>query len=141
MSKLPTIIYTKTDEAPALATYSLLPIALVYNITHYFTLILTQGVKIAGIVSDPFGWGWNLFGSAGLFRAPIFMDMGWVWHIQVGLIVFGHIVSVVVAHVEALRIFDTRRQATLSQLPMLALMMAFTAFGLWILAQPLGSVG
>src|SRR3954451_5535603 len=26
MSQLPTIIYTKTDEAPALATYSLLPI-------------------------------------------------------------------------------------------------------------------
>jgi monomeric isocitrate dehydrogenase len=26
MSKVPTIIYTKTDEAPALATYSFLPI-------------------------------------------------------------------------------------------------------------------
>ena len=26
MSKAPTIIYTQTDEAPALATYSLLPI-------------------------------------------------------------------------------------------------------------------
>ncbi|MCX6959070.1 MAG: NADP-dependent isocitrate dehydrogenase, partial [Verrucomicrobia bacterium] len=26
MSKLPTILYTKTDEAPALATYSFLPI-------------------------------------------------------------------------------------------------------------------
>lgn len=26
MSATPTIIYTKTDEAPALATYSLLPI-------------------------------------------------------------------------------------------------------------------
>ncbi|SVD49402.1 uncharacterized protein METZ01_LOCUS402256, partial [marine metagenome] len=26
MSESPTIIYTKTDEAPALATYSLLPV-------------------------------------------------------------------------------------------------------------------
>ena len=44
--------------------YSLLPIALVYNVTHYFTLILTQGVMIVGLLSDPFGWGWNLFGTA-----------------------------------------------------------------------------
>ena len=121
--------------------YSLLPIALVYNITHYFTLIFTQGVKIVSIVSDPFGWGWNLFGTAGLFRAPIFLDMGLVWHAQVGLILFGHIISVLLAHIEALRIFETRRQATLSQLPMLVLMMGFTAFGLWILAQPISNAG
>lgn len=119
--------------------FSLLPIALVYNITHYYTLILTQGVKILSLLSDPFGWGWNLFGSAGLFRAPFLPDMGWVWHTQVGLIVFGHIVSVYIAHREALRVFDTPRKAALSQLPMLMLMMLFTTFGLWILAQPIQS--
>lgn len=121
--------------------FSLLPIALVYNLTHYFTLILTQGVKIVSLVSDPFGWGWNLFGTAGLFRAPILPDMGWVWHTQVGLILFGHIVSVYLSHVEALRSFATPRQATLSQLPMLGLMMLFTGFGLWILAQPISGNG
>ncbi|PKM04459.1 MAG: isocitrate dehydrogenase, partial [Gammaproteobacteria bacterium HGW-Gammaproteobacteria-7] len=31
MSRIPTIIYTKTDEAPALATYSLLPIIQAYT--------------------------------------------------------------------------------------------------------------
>ena len=117
--------------------YSLLPIVLVYNLTHYYTLILTQGVKIVSLLSDPFGWGWNLFGTAQLFRAPILPDMGLVWHSQVGLILFGHIASVVVAHLEALRVFPTRRAALLSQLPMLALMVLFTAAGLWILAQPL----
>jgi hypothetical protein len=121
--------------------FSLLPIALVYNITHYCTLIFTQGVKIVSILSDPFGWGWNLFGSAGLFRAPILPDMGLVWHTQVGLILFGHIVSVYLAHVEALRTFDTRRKAALSQLPMLGLMMLFTSIGLWILAQPISGRG
>ncbi|MEK6806312.1 MAG: hypothetical protein AABY95_06660 [Pseudomonadota bacterium] len=119
--------------------YSLLPIALVYNITHYNTLILTQGVKIISLLSDPFGWGWNVFGTAGQFRAPFLPDMAWVWHSQVGLILFGHIVSVVLAHHEALRQFPTRRQATLSQLPMLFLMMIFTTAGLWILSQPIQS--
>lgn len=117
--------------------YSLLPIALVYHVTHYSTLLLTQGLKIVSLVSDPFGWRWDLFGTAKLLRAPILPDMDWVWHSQVGLILLGHIVSVVVAHRIALRVFPTRRAATASQLPMLLLMVAFTVAGLWIIAQPL----
>ncbi|AXQ29417.1 hypothetical protein D0B54_12290 [Solimonas sp. K1W22B-7] len=117
--------------------FSLLPIVLVYNITHYYTLILTQGVKIFSLLSDPFGWGWNLFGTAGRFRAPFLPEMGLVWHTQVGLILFGHIVSVYLAHVEALRLFPGRGKAVLSQLPMLVLMMLFTVAGLWILVQPI----
>jgi hypothetical protein len=117
--------------------YSLLPIAFVYHLTHYATLLLSQGLKIVSLASDPFGWGWNLFGTAQLLRAPILPSMGLVWHAQVGLILFGHIVSVCVAHQLALRVLPTRRQALLSQLPMLALMVLFTVAGLWILAQPL----
>ncbi|MAA74759.1 MAG: hypothetical protein CMN28_08640 [Salinisphaeraceae bacterium] len=117
--------------------YTLLPIAIVYNITHYATLILTHGLKIISLASDPFGWRWDLFGTALHFRAPILPDMGVVWHSQVGLILFGHIVSVWVAHLIALRIFPSRGRALLSQLPMLALMVGFTVAGLWILAQPL----
>jgi hypothetical protein len=117
--------------------YSLLPIALVYNVTHYFTLVMTQGVKVLPLLSDPFGLGWDLFGTARWFRAPIIPDAGWVWHTQVALIVLGHIVSVYLAHIEALRVFPGRRAALLSQLPMLGLMMVFTTAGLWILAQPI----
>lgn len=117
--------------------YTLLPIALVYHATHYATLLLTQGLKILHLVSDPFGWGWDLFGTATHLRAPMLPDMGWVWHTQVGLILFGHIVSLVAAHRVALRIWPTRGQVLLSQLPMLGLMVLFTVAGLWILAQPL----
>ncbi|HEX4895774.1 MAG TPA: hypothetical protein VFV11_05525 [Solimonas sp.] len=120
--------------------YTVLPIVLVYHLTHYATLVLTQGPKILSLLSDPFGWGWNLFGTAGLWRAPILPPMGWVWHTQVGLILFGHIVSVVLAHRVALRLWPQRWQALLSQLPMLLLMVAFTVAGLWILAQPLTAV-
>lgn len=48
--------------------YTLLPIALAYNITHYATLLLSQGLKIVSLASDPFGWGWNLLGTAELLR-------------------------------------------------------------------------
>lgn len=117
--------------------YTLLPIALVYGMTHYATLLLTQGLKIVSLASDPFGWGWDLFGTAMLWRAPILPPMGWVWHTQVALILLGHVISVYLAHRVALRVFETRRQALLSQLPQLVLMVLFTVSGLWILAQPL----
>ncbi len=117
--------------------YSLLPIAIVYHVTHYTALLLANGLKIISLSSDPFGRKWDLFGTAHLFRAPILPDYSVVWHTQVGLIVFGHIVSVFVAHRIALQHFPSRRTAMLSQLPMLALMIAFTVAGLWILAQPL----
>lgn len=117
--------------------YSLLPIALVYHVTHYYTLIMTTGVKIIPLASDPFGWKWNLFGTADWFRFAIIPEVSIVWHVQVITIVLGHIVSVYIAHVEALRLFGDRKSATLSQFPMLMLMMLFTTAGLWILAQPI----
>lgn len=117
--------------------YTLLPIAVVYHATHYFTLLLNHGLKIISLASDPFGWNWNLFGTAFKFRAPILPDMAWVWHSQVALILLGHVLSVWIAHRVGLRVFGNRRAAMLSQLPMLALMIGFTVAGLWILAQPL----
>ena len=42
-----------------------------------------------------------------------------------------------VAHQIALELLHKRREATISQLPMLALMVAFTVAGLWILSQPI----
>lgn len=117
--------------------FSLLPIALVYHLTHYYSLLLSQGVKLRALVSDPFGWGWNLFGTAITGRIPVLPDMGFIWNSQVWLILIGHIASVMIAHVQALQLFSNPRQAGVSQLPMLVLMVLFTGVGLWILAQPL----
>src|SRR3954451_21971629 len=47
MSQLPTIIYTKTDEAPALATYSLLPIVQAFT-KHAGVSVVTRDISLAG---------------------------------------------------------------------------------------------
>src|SRR6266850_4997640 len=47
MSELPTIIYTKTDEAPALATYSLLPIIQAFT-RHSGIAVETRDISLAG---------------------------------------------------------------------------------------------
>src|SRR6266849_3441298 len=117
--------------------FAIIPIAFVYNVTHYFTLILTQLPLLPYIASDPFGFGWNLFGIAPDFTGPAPLDMATIWHTEVALILAGHVVSVCLAHVIALRLFPSRRQAVISQLPMLFLMMAYTIMGLWVLSLPL----
>jgi len=118
---------------------TLIPIALVYHVTHYYTLLFTQGTQLPWLLSDPLGtgseWAWRWLGAP----PAIIPDAAVVWHTQVGLIVLGHIASVALAHQVALQWFATRWQATLSQLPMLLLMLLYTGSGLWILAQPLNA--
>lgn len=119
--------------------YSLIPIALVYNVSHYFTLLFTDAPRLLPLISDPLGVGWDLFGTAKLMQQPITVPARVVWHAQVGLIVFGHLVSVYLAHAQALRVFPGGRKALWSQFPMLILMVAFTTAGLWILSLPIGA--
>lgn len=116
---------------------SLIPIAIAYNIAHYFTLLLIPGQAIIPAISDPLGSGLNLFGTAGYEVNETFLTAFAVWYSQIALIVIGHIAAVFVAHVEALKIFSTRKQALLSQIPMLILMVLYTAGSLWIISQPI----
>jgi len=53
MSKPPTIIYTKTDEAPALATYSLLPIIQAFT-KHGGVSVETRDISLAGRILSAF---------------------------------------------------------------------------------------
>jgi isocitrate dehydrogenase len=53
MSSKPTIIYTKTDEAPALATYSLLPIVQAFT-KHADIAIETRDISVAGRILAAF---------------------------------------------------------------------------------------
>jgi hypothetical protein len=119
--------------------FSLVPIAVAYNAAHYFSLVVSQGAEVLRMVSDPFGLGWNLFGTAHWLEPPLLLGAGAVWHTQVVLIVLGHVLGVYVAHVEALRLFRSARRALVSQLPLLVLMMLFTTIGLWILSLPIAA--
>lgn len=119
--------------------YSLIPIALVYNIAHYYTLLVIQGQLIISLISDPFGFGWNLFKTAYFTPNIGIINVNFIWHSQVAAILFGHIVAVYLAHVIALQMFSSHKKAVISQFPMLILMVTYTVIGLWILSQPLTS--
>ncbi|MEX2296419.1 MAG: hypothetical protein WD715_03320 [Dongiaceae bacterium] len=115
---------------------SLLPIAIAYHLSHYISYLLLAGQFVIPMSSDPFGAGWNLFGTAGYVMNMGIIGARAVWYLAVAALVTGHIIAVVLAHSIAMRVFATARAASISQIPFLVLMVAFTACSLWILAQP-----
>lgn len=115
---------------------TLLPIAIAYHVAHYLPFLLLAGQLVIPLASDPFGRGWDLFGTA-LHRIDVgIVDARFIWFTAVASMVSGHVVSIVLAHATAARLFDGSRLARRSQYPMLLLMVAYTLASLWILAQP-----
>ncbi|MCY4528691.1 MAG: hypothetical protein OXD46_06645 [Chloroflexi bacterium] len=118
---------------------SLVPIALAYNIAHFIAYLAISGQGIIPLLSNPFGFGWDLFGTAGYLININIISVGFVWWVSIVAIVLGHILSVYIAHIISLRRMPTSAQAVKSQYPMLALMIIYTASSLWIIAQPIAS--
>jgi hypothetical protein len=116
---------------------TLVPIAIAYHVAHYLSFLLMASQYIGPLASDPLGRGWDLFGGGQQFIRLAVIDARTVWYVSVGAIVLGHVLAVLLAHIVALREFATRRAALRSQLPMVALMIAYTMTSLWIIAQPI----
>jgi hypothetical protein len=115
--------------------HTLVPIALAYVAAHYLTLLAFQGQAIAYLVSDPLGTGADLLGTAGRSIDYSILGANATWYWQVGFVVAGHVAALTLAHDRALVLYDEGRVATRSQLPMLAVMVAFTTLALWLLSQ------
>ncbi|WP_143748406.1 hypothetical protein, partial [Mesorhizobium carmichaelinearum] len=127
-------------QAAGLLVWSIVPIALAYHVAHYLTALLVDGQYAAASLSDPFALGWNLFGTADIqVEAGIVAgaeSAWWLWNIQAGAIISGHVLAVLVAHGFAWRLHPQPGRAALSQFPLTLLMIAYTVFGLWLLATP-----
>jgi hypothetical protein len=112
---------------------SLIPIALAYSVAHYFTLLVNQGQFALPLSSDPFGKGWDLFGTSD-FQPSLFNSPNAIWYVQVGVLVVGHVLGLAVAHDRAVALWGSARTAVRSQYAMLALMVLYTCTGLWLLS-------
>ena len=112
--------------------YSLLPVALFYHLAHNLMHILMEGGQVVPLLSDPMGDGANYLGTAKLHVGHLVAEST-MWYAQVGLILVGHIFGIVVAHRIGRRLHATRRAAALGSLPMLALMIAISVGGLYLM--------
>jgi hypothetical protein len=115
--------------------HTLLPIAAVYVAAHYFSFLIFEGQAIRYLASDPFGQGWNLFGTvADGIDYSIFPTTG-IWYVQVAFVVMGHVAALTLAHDRALAMYRDTQLAVRSQYWMLGVMVGFTSLALWLLAQ------
>ena len=112
---------------------ALLPISIVYHLAHYSAYFFLNGQLIIKLISDPFGFGWDIFGTSS-YEIVRTIDFILLWNYQVAVIVIGHILSVYIAHRISLRVFKDGKKSIMSQAPILLLMVGYTILGLWLLS-------
>ena len=116
--------------------HTLIPIAFAYLVAHYFSLFVFQEqAQFTYLLSDPLGTATtDLFGTASSGIDFKILSANTIWYVQVGALVVGHVVGLVLAHDRATAYWGDYRQAARSQYWMLAVMVAFTCFGLYLLS-------
>jgi hypothetical protein len=90
---------------------TLVPIAIAYHLAHYLAYLLTQGQYIVPLASDPCGYGWNLFGTAGYRVNIAIVGARFAWYAAVTSTVVGHIAAVYLADVRAHQLLGARSAA------------------------------
>ncbi len=113
-------------------SYSLIPIALFYHLAHNTMHLGMEGQSIIPLLSDPFGYGWNLFGTVGK-AYPMFLSDNTVWTMQVILVITGHILGIKIAAKAGEKMFGTGKRALLAQVPLLTAMIIFSFISLSIM--------
>lgn len=118
---------------PTAFAHSIVPIIVGYFVAHYLTYFLEVGQATLIQVSDPLSTGANIFGTGNWSVSYWFSNhQTLLASLKVGAVVLGHVVGVVAAHDRAIGLLPRRHQVT-GQLSLLAVMVAFTAGGLYLL--------
>ncbi len=133
---------TTLTQGIAVFGLSLIPISLAYHLAHYLTLALVNGQYWLKAVADPLSLGWNMTSFRDHTVTTSFLShhhsVEIIWYTQTAVIVVGHCLAVIVSHHLALALYGRHKTAVLAQLPLTLLMVALTAFGLWLLSAPTG---
>jgi ferredoxin len=110
--------------------YTLIPLGLGVWIAFSWGIILPNGSYIFHILSDPFAWGWNLFGTAGFAWTPVLTgSLGYFQGIT--LLIF-YAFSMAYGFRISKQIYADMEQAKRGWLPILILLTLITITFLWL---------
>ncbi len=109
--------------------YTTVPLGLMGWIAFSLSFVFINVSYVLPVISDPFGWGWNLFGTAGYPWTPYIPIV--LPYLQLPLLVGGLVLSIRLGYRAALEILSPR-QARLALLPVAALLTAITGTFLWL---------
>jgi hypothetical protein len=92
-------------------------------------LVLVNGSYILMVLSDPFGWGWNLLGTAHVAWTPVVPH--WTPYIQIPLLLVGLYYALKTGYTHALRLFKGRSQAVKAFAPVAILLTGCVLSFIW----------
>ncbi|MFQ6090256.1 MAG: 4Fe-4S binding protein, partial [Candidatus Bipolaricaulia bacterium] len=95
--------------------YALVPLGLMAWVAFTFSFIFTTGSYALSVLSDPFGWGWNLFGTKEFPWTPSFATA--IPYLQILALLGGLIFSIRVAYRIAKQNFERSSQARRALIP------------------------
>ena len=98
-------------------SYCLIPMGLAAWIAFSFGFLLPNGSYILHIISDPFAWGWDLFGTAGIPWTPVLTE--WLVPIQLVTLILGFLVSADYGYKLALQTYPGAYFWTTSMTPLI----------------------
>ncbi len=110
--------------------YPLVPLGLLAWVTFSLPLLLVNGSYILMVSSDPFGWGWNLFGTANIPWTPLVPH--WGPYLQVPLLLIGLYFALKTGKAHASRLFADQRSALKAFAPTATVLTSFVVFFLWL---------
>jgi polyferredoxin len=110
-----------TTRAAVLAgAAALVPFGLLAWIAFSVPLLLANGSYVLAAASDPFGWGWNLFGTAGLAWTPLVPH--WTPGLQAGLLIVGQGAGLRAGWLEHRELFGDSRRGQVAFVPTAAVL-------------------
>lgn len=119
---------------------TILPIGVGYHLAHYLTSVMIGLQYWLAALDDPLRSGLHILGLEDFHVTTGFLNqyntVTAIWLTQAGAIVVGHIMAVILAHAISLDFFNSHKTALKSQVFIAIFMVAYTFFGLWLLASP-----
>lgn len=113
-------------------SYLLVPLSLSAWIAFALYILLVNGSYLLPVLSDPFGWGWNLFGTKNLPWTPI--GTPYLPYIQSTIFILGLAWTVNVIKNISKRMFENKKDSIKAALPYAILAILYTAliFVVWL---------
>lgn len=107
-------------------SYCLVPVGLAVWAAFSLGIILPNGSYLLHIISDPFAWGWNLFGTAGFPWTPVFT--GIMPYLQVLVTIIGLLFALDFGHKFSLQTYPTVEEAKRGWIPILIFLVGIHIF-------------
>jgi hypothetical protein len=116
---------------------TLVPLIIAYHVAHYLAFFLLQGQALVPLLSDPFGRGWDLLGTAAYALNLEMVGPQFAWYTMLLALVLGHSAAVYLVRRTTVQTLRSAAWLWRSQYPLLCFLVGSTVLSIWSLAQPM----